>query len=1263
MISVLYVDDEPNLLRVVQIILEQTGEFHVDIAASARIALDSMDIRSYDVIISDYQMPDMDGIAFLKTVRNMYGDIPFIIFAGRGREEIGIEAINNGADSYLQKGGNPKAGFAELVYQVKQAVRRKEAERSFVQSQKQLADIIDFLPDATFAIDRSGIVIAWNRAIEEMTGVSKKDMLGKGDHAYGIPFHGVTRPVLIDLIDAPLEVIAENYHDISRTKTSISAETTIFKQGGEPITVLGKACLLYDEKGEITGAIESVRDISSIKKTEEELKKSREQYQSIVNDQTEMIVRFSPEGIITFTNEAFRLFFIPMLDHSGIKGMHIRDILQLAEEGVSENLLSFLSPQSPIYEIEQEDTGRDNQLYWHHWTIRALFDKTGQLVEFQVVGRDITLQKLAETALLESESRLRSFIETTWESVILTDEEGIVIEWNAGSERIFGIRKKDAICRYIGDILISLLPEDQRLPGTKKTLYEKVERSFATGIPIFSGQRIVAAQQSDGRRISIRQVIFPIHTDKGFRFGSIAHDITDEKAARDALHESEQKFFRLANQAPDMIFRRLLPGGEYEYVSPASVEITGYEPEEFYCDPLILNHTIHPAWREYLQREYSALMENRAPPYYEFQIIHRDGSVRWVNQRNVVVADEDGRAVAIEGIVTDVTRQKNFEERLRRSEQRFLAVTMNAGSFVWEVDTEGRYWYCSPAVEHILGFRPDELVGKKHFYDLFEPSVRDLLQEKALSVFQSQQSFHDFTNVNLHKDGKPVYLKTSGTPMYDENGLFSGYCGVDEDITRHKQTEDALKRSEERFRGMAERSSDLIVVLSADLIISYVSPSALTITGYDPDELTGQSIGFFAEQERIDANTGIAVFVQELKNGISIENMDIVITKKNGDTAYLNLHAVPILSDTVFTGAQVSMRDVTERKRAEMALRESEEKYRLLADNVHDVIWTADLDLNMIYISPSIRMLTGFLQEDAIQMPVSDMMTPQSFNKVREGYEFLIHALKNKENVLSEKILEIELYRKDGSTVWAELIANMVLEGTKPVGFVGVTRDISKRREAENALRKVNRQLNLLSGITRHDILNRITIILAYLELVRKRYQDPGLTEYINTIESTTEVIQSQIEFTRIYDGLGIQDPVWVQPETILKKLPVPEDISLQTDLHNVTLFADPMIEKVFFNLLDNTIRHGGTESQIVVSSYLTGDSLVLVWEDDGPGIIDQDKDKIFEHGFGKNSGFGLFLVKEILSLTGVTIKETGMFGAGARFEMQVPQDAFRIEE
>ena len=181
MIPVLYVDDEPGLLEISKLFLERSGQFCVDTIASAPAALALLKTKNYDAIISDYQMPEMDGIEFSKKIRTSGNTIPFILFTGRGREEVVIQALNEGADFYLQKGNDPKSQFAELGHQIRQACQQKRAEATIRDLERREADIINFLPDATFAIDTKGVVIAWNRAIEEMTGVSAAKMAGKGE--------------------------------------------------------------------------------------------------------------------------------------------------------------------------------------------------------------------------------------------------------------------------------------------------------------------------------------------------------------------------------------------------------------------------------------------------------------------------------------------------------------------------------------------------------------------------------------------------------------------------------------------------------------------------------------------------------------------------------------------------------------------------------------------------------------------------------------------------------------------------------------------------------------------------------------------------------------------------------------------------------------------------------------------------------------------------------------------------------------------------
>ncbi|HEU17541.1 MAG TPA: response regulator, partial [Methanolinea sp.] len=272
MITVLYVDDEPDLLEVAKLFLERNQEFRVGTVTSAERALEILGKEHYDAVISDYQMPGMNGIELLKAVREQFGDLPFIIFTGRGREEVVIQALNEGVDFYLHKGGDAVSQFAELAHKVKQAVGQRRALTSIQEHERREADIINFLPDATFAIDHEGVVIAWNRAIEKLTGVKSEDIVGKGDYEYAIPFYDERRPILIDLVRQDDPLTAAKYPSIKREGTKLTSEIYLPQfNNSQGADFWFTASPLYDIQGNVVGAIESIREISDRKKVEDAL--------------------------------------------------------------------------------------------------------------------------------------------------------------------------------------------------------------------------------------------------------------------------------------------------------------------------------------------------------------------------------------------------------------------------------------------------------------------------------------------------------------------------------------------------------------------------------------------------------------------------------------------------------------------------------------------------------------------------------------------------------------------------------------------------------------------------------------------------------------------------------------------------------------------------------------------------------------------------------------------------------------------------------
>jgi len=226
--------------------------------------------------------------------------------------------------------------------------------------------------------------------------------------------------------------------------------------------------------------------------------------------------------------------------------------------------------------------------------------------------------------------------------------------------------------------------------------------------------------------------------------------------------------------------------------------------------------------------------------------------------------------------------------------------------------------------------------------------------------------------------------------------------------------------------------------------------------------------------------------------------------------------------------------------------------------------------------------------------------------------------------------------------------------------------EIQERKRFETAIQLANRKLNTLSSITRHDILNQITAIVMYLSLAEETNKDPQVDEHLKKIGDITQLIQRQIRFTRDYQNVGATAPSWQEVTQVVieaQKDLSPSKIRIETNLDDLEVFADLLLGRVFSNLIDNTIRHGEHATLIQISYRREEEALVIVYEDDGVGIPEGVKEKIFRREFYRNTGYGLFLSQEILGITGAIMKETGVPGTGARFEIRFPKGMFRFPD
>ena len=259
------IDDEPALLEVLKPFIERSGEMSVHTAQSAAEALRILPEKSFDAIVVDYDMPEINGIEFLKILRSKGDTTPVIIFTGVGHERTAIEAINYGANFFLQKAEDPKMQFHQLCDMIRTSVESKFIGRNLGTTRQVISDMIDFSLDPSFAIDRDGKVVAWNSSMEQLTGTPASDVLGKSDYLYTVPLFGTQRKMLVNLIFEPDEEIKRyGYKIISRiAKGPIIAVTDGIKKDGSKWTVWSKAMPVYDMQGNFIAVVGIVLDVTS----------------------------------------------------------------------------------------------------------------------------------------------------------------------------------------------------------------------------------------------------------------------------------------------------------------------------------------------------------------------------------------------------------------------------------------------------------------------------------------------------------------------------------------------------------------------------------------------------------------------------------------------------------------------------------------------------------------------------------------------------------------------------------------------------------------------------------------------------------------------------------------------------------------------------------------------------------------------------------------------------------------------------------------
>jgi PAS domain S-box-containing protein len=395
--------------------------------------------------------------------------------------------------------------------------------------------------------------------------------------------------------------------------------------------------------------------------------------------------------------------------------------------------------------------------------------------------------------------------------------------------------------------------------------------------------------------------------------------------------------------------------------------------------------------------------------------------------------------------------------------------------------------------------------------------------------------------------------------------------------------------------------------------------------------------------------------IQWTGNTLSAETT-VMIT--DGQTQVIREIASPIFNKSgKLAGAIESITDITGLRQQELALLVSESRYRTILENTASAIAIIDEDETLSYINPEFEKVIGYVRDEIEgKKKLKEFVAPKDLERLlKYERDCRINPHTGTANH------EFQFIRFDGYVRTGFLTITPIPDTQKMVVSL---LDITNKTREEDALQRANAKLNSFNSITRHEILNHLTVVKGYIELSRDGIRDPPfLLSSLDKELAAANAIQNLILFTRDYQNIGIQPPAWYDLSTTIKTAAASVhvgSINLSVDIEGVEIYADHVIEKVFFHLIDDAVRLGKIR-KIRFFSKESFEELHVICEDDGVGISPDKKEKIFHRQLFQNSGLDMYLSREILSITGISIRETGTFGKGARFEIRVPEGAYRF--
>jgi PAS domain S-box-containing protein len=906
--------------------------------------------------------------------------------------------------------------------------KRKLAEAELKESRQQLMDIIDFLPDATFVIDNERKVIAWNKAIEEMTGVSKTEMIGKGNHAYSIPFYGKRQRLLLDLIDTDDNELKARYSNFYRKGDSISAEIfapELFEGKGAFLSNISAP--LLNSNGDRLGYIESIRDITESRKAVQALKESEEKYRSMVNLLPDAVFIHS-EGKILFANTA------------ALKMVGIKSLKQLT----TRTILEFVHPDSANFARKRINqillTGKPSS-----FAEEKIITTDNQTIEVEVIGipvtylgkpaiqtiaRDITLRKKAE-----QEIKLRD------ELLNLTGDMAKVGGWEfdadtkqgTWTDEVARIHDLPADALTNAEIGLSFYKNESRIK-----INEAIQAAIDHGTPYDLELEMTSAK---GIKKWVRTMGVPVmEGNKVIKIRGIYQDITNRKEDELILENERLRLRTLIKTIPDLIWLKD-PEGKYLLCNPIFESFIGI-PETDILGKTDFDFGNHELAEISRQRDIKLMSLNNPVIYEEWGTRKSDGQQRLIETIKTPMFDTEGKLIGILGVGRDITQYYQSQESLREREEIYSTIVNQAYDAIVLVDIEtGEFLEFNEAACSRLGYTREEF-GKLTLKDIelsIKPeNIKQTLQDLQLvisAVFETKHRTKSGETRDMRISSRVItirgidYLSTIWT-----------------DITEKNNSEALLREKDLIFQSLLEYSPVHLFFKDHESKAMHLSKNYELLLGKPLSEIIGKDAHDLFPADYADEL--IAGEKQMLVDGKLIEYTETL----NG--RLYNTIKFPIFRDEALPMLAGFTIDITDRKLAEEALKENEEKLLTLINSSPDIICFKDAENRWIQANDSILELYQLQNVDYFNKTEDELaaFTSEIFKEAFDNCSVTDEiAWANETGTRTEEIIP----DINGSLHVYDIIKRpLFYADNKRKGLVVYGRDITERKKAEEALRK-----------------------------------------------------------------------------------------------------------------------------------------------------------------------------------------------------------------